>query len=414
MKNKIIILIVALTFASQNFAQGGSVYSRFGIGDLYHTNNAMQISLGGLGTSIINKLYVNTNNPASIYQINNTKFGISLNSNVSLLDDGISNATYSNVTFSGFHVAFPIKESLGIGFILGMKPYSSVQYEIDQSGSLPNTDISNESYKGSGGLSKVFIGFSTLLPLDLALGVTFDYYTGNIQYSATSSYVDSSGFYDSNFINEFKYKGLGATIGLESPDLAQIFNMNGISNFRLGLTYEVSGAINTDSAKVVRTTIGESTFNSSKFDTKIPFKLGAGLNFIINNKYLLVLDYLYQPWSKYEQNGLKSNSLRDLSRYSFGIEYGDQTKRFASFWELIKYRCGLSYEQSQYQINGEGINQLGIHAGFAFPLGLDNSIDIGLMYGIRGTNDSNLLKEKIIQASFSINLGEFWFIRRER
>jgi hypothetical protein len=414
MKNKILILFAALTFSAQLFANGGSVYSRFGIGDLYHSNNAMQISLGGLGTSIINKLYVNTNNPASIYQINNTKFGVSLNSNISYLNDGISNATYSNVKFSGFHIAFPIKESLGIGFIVGMKPYSSVDYEIVQSGNLPNVNSSNEDYKGSGGISKVFLGVSTLLPFDLALGLTFDYYTGNIQYSSTTFYADSSGFYDSYFINEFKYKGLGATIGLESPDLAKVFKMDGISNFRLGLTYEMSGSISTDSAIVVRTTIGESTFNSSKFDTKIPFKFGAGLNFTINNKYLLVLDYLYQPWSKFEQNQLNSSYLRDLTRYSFGVEYGDQLKRFASFWELIKYRCGLSYEQTQYQINGEGINQLGIHAGIAFPLGLENSIDIGLMYGVRGTNDFNLLKENIIQASFSINLGEFWFIRRER
>ncbi|MCW8850406.1 MAG: hypothetical protein OQJ81_10550, partial [Melioribacteraceae bacterium] len=248
MKNKIILLFVTILFSSQLFANGGSVYSRFGIGDLYHSNNAMQISMGGLGTSIVNKLYVNTTNPASIFQINNTKFGISLNSNISILDDGISNATYSNVKFSGFHIAFPLKESMGIGFILGMKPYSSVDYEIVQSGNLPNTNISNEDYKGSGGISKVFLGVSTLLPFDLALGLTFDYYSGNIQYSSTSFYADSSGFYDSYFINEFKYKGLGATIGLESPDLAQVLAIEGITNFRLGLTYEVSGSLSTDSA----------------------------------------------------------------------------------------------------------------------------------------------------------------------
>ena len=155
MKNKIIILFVTLILSTELFASGGSVYTRFGIGDLYHSNNAMQIALGGLGTSIINKLYVNTNNPASIYQINNTKFGVSLNSNVSSLNDGISEATYSNVEFSGFHIAFPVKESLGIGFIMGMKPYASVNYEISQSGNLPNTTSSDEFYQGSGGISKV-------------------------------------------------------------------------------------------------------------------------------------------------------------------------------------------------------------------------------------------------------------------
>ncbi len=40
-------------------------------------------------------------------------------------------------------------------------------------------------------------------------------------------------------------------------------------------------------------------------------------------------------------------------------------------------------------------------------------MDIGLMYGIRGTKDSNLAKENIFQASFSLNFGELWFVRRE-
>ena len=414
MKNKNFIVFALFLVSSQLFGGGSSIYSRFGIGDLYHSNNAMQISLGGLGTSVINKLYVNTNNPASIYQINNTKFGVSINSNTSYLDDGISNAVYTKVRFSGFHIAFPVKESLGIGFILGMKPYSNVNYEIAQYKNPNNENVSNEIYEGSGGISKVFLGFSVLLPFDIALGTTLDYYSGNIQYSSSYFYADSVNFYDSYFTNEFKYKGLGATIGLESPDLSTLFDLKNVSNLRIGFTYEVSGAINTDSVKVVRTTIGESSFEASKFDTKIPYKFGAGLNLTISNNYLLVLDYLYQPWSKYEQNGIKSNNLRDLSRYSFGVEIGDYNKRFASFWELIKYRGGLSYEQTQYEINGKGINQFGIHAGLSLPLGPDNSVDIGLMYGIRGTKDSNLLKENIIRATFSINLGEFWFIRRDR
>lgn len=414
MKNKINIFLALFLISSQIFASGGSIYTRFGLGDLYHSNNAMQISLGGLGTSVINKLYVNTNNPASIYQISNTKFGASISSNTSYLNDGSSNATYTHVKFSGFHIAFPVKESLGIGFILGTKPYSSVNYEVVQFDNPENNNVSNEIYKGSGGLSKVFLGFSVLLPMDVAFGATFDYYSGNIQYSSSYFYADSVNLYDSYFINEFQYKGLGATFGLESPDLSEIFDLKNVSNFRVGLTYEVSGAINTDSAKVVRTTIGESTYEESKFDTKIPYKFGAGLSFTINDKYLVVLDYLYQPWSQYEQNGLKSSFLRDLSRYSLGFEVGDYNKRFASFWELIKYRGGLSYEQTQYEINGEGINQLGIHAGLSLPLGPDNSIDIGLMYGIRGTNDSNLIEENIVRATFSINLGEYWFIRRER
>ena len=72
-----------------------------------------------------------------------------------------------------------------------------------------------------GGISKIFFGFSYLLPFDIAIGATFDYYTGNIQYSSSYFYEESPDLTNSYFINEFKYKGLGTTLGLESPDLSR-------------------------------------------------------------------------------------------------------------------------------------------------------------------------------------------------
>lgn len=409
---KILFLISLITYSSLQ-ATGGSLYSRYGIGDLFHYTSANQLSLGGLGVSLNNQKYLNTANPASIYNIKNTKFGAGIINTTSYIDDGIENAMYSNVQFSGFHIAFPVKESLGMGFLLGIQPYSLVKYDVVNENLTNSENIIDQRFDGSGGISKIFFGFSVLLPFDIAVGATFDYYTGSVQYSSTYSYADSVDLLQSIYVNEYKYKGLGTTIGLQSPDLAEIFNVEEITNFRLGASYELSGPINTDTAIIVGTSIGENTFESDRFKTNIPYKLSFGLNFTISDKYLVVLDYLYQPWSKFEHNGLISQNLRDLSLYSIGFEIGDQTKRFATFWELIKIRGGLSFEQSQFEINGEGIDQYGIHAGISLPLGLENTIDIGLMYGMRGTTNSNLVKEDIFKASISLNFGELWFIRRE-
>lgn len=414
MKNKKIILLLIILFSTQLIGSGGSVYSRYGIGDLYHSGSAYQLSLGGLGVSMSNPKYINTTNPATLSSLKNTRFGVSVLSNTSILDDGITNATYSHTQFSGFHIAFPIKETLGMGFVLGMEPYSTINYEVYNTVVTDVDDIINkEEFSGNGGLSKVYLGISYLLPGGIALGSTFNYYTGNVQYNSTYLYDGESDLVDSYFIDDFKYKGLGATFGLQSPDISELLSLTNISNFNFGLTYEIVGSLTTNNTVVARTSIGEKTVNSSEISTKLPSKLNAGFNFTVNEKYLLVFDYVYQPWSKYEQNDLTSPYLTDLTRYSLGFEYGANNKRFASFWELVRYRGGLSYEQSQYEINDERINQLGIHAGISFPLGTENTIDIGLMYGIRGTTDSNLLKENILKASFSLNFGELWFSRRD-
>lgn len=413
MSKKILFITFLLSFVSNILGTGGSIYTRFGIGDLHFANSAFKLSMGGVGTSLITINEVNINNPASLFSVKNTRFNAGLVTNISFIDDGLENALYSNTQFSGFNIAFPLKETLGISFMLGMNPYSTVNYEVNVTGKEEGDYLIDEKFIGSGGISKLFFGTSYLLPFDFAIGATFDYYTGHIEYRSSVDYRDNPDLTNSLFINEFKYKGLGTTLGIESPNIAKFFENESINDIRFGVAYEMSGNINTDTALIGVTSFGENTFETSEVFTKIPGKFSAGMNILVNENYLIAADYIFQSWSKYQVNGVKSKNLRDLSRFSIGFQIGNQSKRYASFWELIKYRGGLSFEQSQYQINGEGINQIGFHAGLSFPVGLENTIDIGLMYGIRGTKDSNLTKENIFETSITINLGELWFVRRE-
>jgi hypothetical protein len=304
-------LVIAICLFAMNltFATGGSLYSRYGIGDLFNYTTSHQLGIGGLGVSIISSKYLNIANPASVYNIKNTQFGAGVLTTTAAIDDGFNHAVYSNVKFSGFHIAFPIKESLGMGFLLGIQPYSTIKYDVINIVNVGTDQEVEERFDGSGGISKIFFGISALIPFDIAVGATFDYYTGNVEYRSSYIYNESTDLFNSLYVNEYKYKGLGTTIGLESPDLSQYLNIEEISNLRIGASYEISGPINTDTAIVVRTSIGENTFESDRFTTKIPQKLAAGLNFTINNKYLVVLDYLYQPWSNFEHNGLISDDL---------------------------------------------------------------------------------------------------------
>ncbi|MCB9206610.1 MAG: hypothetical protein H6610_05285 [Ignavibacteriales bacterium] len=407
-------IFLFVSISSTIFASGGSLYSRYGLGDLFYSASARQLSLGGMTNSLSFGNYVNINNPASMFEIKETRFGAGINTNISYLDDGLNNALYSNVKFSGFHIAFPIQEDYGSSFFIGLTPYSNVNYEVNNTALDLNSESYEEKFVGSGGISKIFFGASFVLPYDIAIGTSFNYLTGNLQYSTTFTYASTSNLYDSYFTSEYKYKGIGGSFGIISPDFSKLLNLKDISDLRLSLSYELYGNVNTDTTLIGNTSLGEKVFSSGLVKTKIPQKLGIALNVNISEYYILVLDYVYQPWSKFDQNGIKFNNLRDLSRYSIGFEIGEQSKRFATFWELIKYRGGLSYESSQYQFGNTGIDQLGFHAGLAFPLGLDNTIDIGFMYGIRGTKDFNLLKENIFEISVSLNFGELWFIRRER
>ena len=276
MKNKFLVFAIFI-MTSNLFASGGSLYTRYGIGDLYFSHSAAQLSLGGIGIALNSGKFINTANPASIFNLEYTRLGGGIISTSQSIDDGINNALYSKVVFSGFHMAFPVERDLGMGFILGIEPYSKVSYSIENESENTLGGYS-EYYEGSGGLSKIFFGLSYMLPGDIPFGVTFDYYTGNIKYLSQYDYADSIGFLDSYFTNESKYKGLGTTFGLQSPDLAQVFELEGISNFRIGMSYELHFPMNTDSSFYARTSIGSNVIESDNVKTDIPAKLGIGFS----------------------------------------------------------------------------------------------------------------------------------------
>lgn len=413
-KNIRYIIVASILIISNIFATGGSVYSRFGLGDLIFSNSARQLGLGGLGYSLYDKDYLNLNNPGSWTVLNNVKFSIGLISNLRSLSDGQNSAFYSNTNFSGFELGFPLEKELGLSLVLGLSPYSFVNYETKEE----TTDIEfgklSQLYSGGGSLSKFFFGLSYKLPFDISFGATLNYYVGDINYKSSLVFEDLTNFTNANYNEDNKYRGMGTTIGLISPDLSTLLGLNNFSNLRLAVSYEWHGKLNSNVTLSNLTSIGEINLTTDNYKIQLPNKFNMGLTFNFDNNYLFIFDFFNQPWGEFSQKGLSNIYFKDLNIYSLGFEYSQTIRKYATFWELVKYRFGLSYEMSQYSIKNNDIDQYNIHTGISFPLGIENSIDLGFMYGIRGTNNFNIVKENIFKASVTLNFGELWFIRSER
>ncbi len=410
-KNSIISLLLILSV--QIVAQSNSVYTRYGLGDMQFASSAQNFSVGGFGFAVSDSKYINSSNPATLSLLNTTRFEAGVVSTGANVSDNVSSAFYSKTKFSGFLLGFPLQKDFGIGFVLGIVPYSDVNYKVSKTLESEEFGKYSTEFTGKGEISKLYFGVSYKLPFEFALGATFEYLLGNNDYSSLLKF-DNSEFTNSNFNYNYKYRGLGTTLGLLTPDIAKILKSKSFSDLRIALTYNIFGDLNTDTTLSTFTSIGNNDIQKGTTKTKLPSQLGFGLSFKYNSKYRFNLDYFYQPWQRFGSNTLNNNNLQDIKRYSLGMEYTKATKKFGSFWELVKYRGGLSYEQTQYTINGNSINQLSFYGGISLPLGIKNSIDIGIMYGMRGNTDNGLTKENIIKAVFSLNLGELWFVRRER
>lgn len=413
MKFKYIIFFITL-FSAFVFSQSSSTYTRYGIGDMNYTYSARSLSLGKTGVGMLNSNFVESLNPASWADIKLTRFEFSLVLNGVRLSDKSDSRFYTDAEFKGFTFAFPISEKYGIGFAAGLIPYSRISYEIKETGTSVLADSGEYSlnYKGSGGLSKLFMGASYRTPFDWIIGASAEYYFGRRKYISTINFSNTT-YNSGEYELDYRSTGFGTTVGIISQNFSDLLNSETISNLRLGVSINIISNLSTDSSLTINPTTSADTVVNGNSDMKIPYRLITGVTLQLSNKYTINLDYIFQPWSNYSFNGIKSANLGDVSRIGLGFEYFPKTEISSSKWEQIIWRTGLSYETTQYVINGEDIKQYSVFGGFSIPLGASNTFDVGLQYSLRGTTDSNLVKENFYKINVGLSFGELWFLRNQ-
>ncbi len=423
MKNKFLIIVLVLAGSfGQIFAQGGSLYTRQGIGDNVYTISARRAGLGGLGLAAVDYGYISSINPAGWYKLQATRFETGLSYRGLILSDANASKYYSNYAFSGFAIGIPIHRDYGIVASLGIEPVSDVSYDVKVNSTFdspfdfhPEDEFSNFRYSGDGGLSKFYIGLSYKLPFDFIMGASYEYLTGKIDYNSTLEFIENSVYTNFEYIQKRSYHGSGVSIGVISKDFSYIFNSEKIDNFKFAGFLNYVSDLSTDTSLTAVTSIGTIIKEKGIVKTHIPIKMGLGMSLTWDKRYLILLDYLYQPWSEYKFDEKSQSSLQDLHKTVLSVEYSNPDQRITqSVWDRVVLRGGLGYEQSQYLINGESISTVSVHAGVSFPLGNYNTIDFGFEYGMRGNTDNGLLKEDVFKANVSINFGELWFVRQDR
>jgi hypothetical protein len=409
-----IILLLCIILPIELFPSGGSYYSRFGLGDFYYSFTARRMGMGELGIAALDHDYLNNLNPASWSNLRLTRFETGMIFHGTKINSSVSDVFHSQTIFSGMMIGFPISVPNGISLVAGITPYTNVSYEVAEQIDSNVVDKYKLTYQGIGGISKVFFGLSYKLPFDISLGSSFDYYNGKVNYSTDMDFESSASYNDVTYNKEFSYHGIGFTIGMVSNNFAEMIGWEDMKELRLGFSFSSKVDLSTDTVSSSKTIIGTINNSSLSYKSNLPLRFGAGLSVNFVDQYQVMLDYLYQPLSEYNKNGVYSQNIRDFYKVSLGLEYRKARPESQSFWEHVMLRCGLSYEQSQYTFEGEGINQTSVYAGFSMPLGYDNTIDFGFQYGKRGTLDKNLLNENIYKFSISLSIGELWFLREDR
>ncbi len=409
------IIFFFVVYSTILFSQSSSSYTRYGIGDINYTYSARSLGFAHTGVATFNQGFVELLNPASWSALKLTRIEFSLVLNGVQLNGNSNSALYTDADFKGFTFAFPISKKFGIGFASGLLPYSRISYKVVQSNTDNETPSGNytETYEGDGGLSRLFMGASVKLPLDWNFGATLEYYFGKRTYSSAIEFDDNS-FLPSEYELDYRSTGFGTTVGLISQNFASLFNSESISNLRIGVSVNLLSDLETDTSLTINPTNRADTVFSGITQMSVPMRITTGITLQFSNVYSFNLDYIYQPWSEFSLGGVNSSYLRDVNKIGFAFEYKPVLAIRKTGWELIALRAGLSYEQTQYIINGTGINQFSVFAGLSLPLGFGDSIDLGLEYSKRGTTEANLIQENFFKINIGISFGELWFQRVQK
>lgn len=413
MKILLYIFTAVFLFAGDIISQTGSVYTRYGLGDMEYSYSARRLAMGNLGSAVSDYENIGILNPASWNGIKRTRMEFDLSYRGTFLSDGNLKKYHGKADFNGFTFAVPVSQQYGITAVLGLVPFTNINYEISQRINDINIGNYTVQFTGNGGLSKLFLGSSYILPFNFAVGATFDYYFGNLDYNTSLTY-ENSQLRASEYTRNYKPSGIGSTVGIISSDISSFLGTSSISDLKIGVALNYIGSLSTDTSLISTSVVGEDTIGTDNIDMEIPFRLTTGISFLLNKKFLLSLDYSFQQWSNYKFDNRKSAFLRNSFKLSSGFEYRPIRELGDTFWELFFWRAGLSFERTPYIVNGEGIDEFSVSGGFSLPMSPGNFIDVGIMYGMRGLYNTGLFKEDFIRMNVAISLGDIWFIRTEK
>ena len=409
-RQSILGLFLFLVFlASAAEAQnGGSAYSRYGIGDIRYFSSSRSIGMGGSSFALLSANSIDDANPALWARIARTQFSASALYEGFSASDSRKSGYFSNASFNGFMLAVPVVTQWGIVFAGGITPLSRINYNIPVS--IADYTI---RYLGDGGVSQGEIGFSAAPTSDLTLGVKLNYYFGTLHHSIDQTFPAGTST-NTELVRSTRLNGIGGSFGAVYGGLKKLFGLPETQSLNIGAVFTSTSNLTATEERyftyTTSTLTTQDTLIAQDGKMRLPFALGGGIAFT-SERFALTSGAYYQNWNSFTDNGAGSPELRDSYRISVGGELIPKRDATASFFKRLAYTAGFFYDATYYTIKNQSINEVGFSGGFGIPLFTDTHLHLAAEYGIRGTTDQNLQKDKILRISMTLNVGELWFVR---
>jgi long-subunit fatty acid transport protein len=408
---KLLFLLVLSISQLITFAQVRShlPYSIFGIGEICTKGSVRNMGMGRSGIALSSDLFLNNQNPASYHTLDSVSFFFDIGMKGDIVKYKTSSITQhgNDVNLRNISLGFRITPRWSAS--MGIAPYSIVGYKIVTEREVEGTYDKYEAVlTGEGGLTQFYLDNSYLLFKNLSLGVNLTYLFGNIESIEKLTY---DVFNEEIYTKQLSYLDkVYADFGLQYffhikkktlVTLGGVFGNSHQMNFEERINiYDSDGNVLEDNIT------GKGTF-------EFPYYWGGGISVQYDKKLTFSADYMYYNWSQSTQKE-ENFTYRNTNFFRFGAEYTPGRLNQYGYLGRISYRAGYYHDDSYLEINNKGITDKGFSLGIGIPF-IQNKTSINIAYNVgkKGTVDNGLIQENYHSIMISLNLHDWWFIKRK-
>ena len=423
-------VLCGLTLApAQTFAQGrddGSLYSRFGLGDLRAFASPQIQAMGGGGTALWSWNYTNFGNPASWgrQRLVRAVVGVRLDG-VRTTDASDNSKRLTSGSLTAIQFGIPLREdNLGLG--LAFQPYSRISYHVQTQDqlitdpSVQDTTLYQVNFEGTGGLQQIRGGLGVRVSDALTLGASVDFIFGILEEARRTQFA-SVEFAETNLATSTRLFGVTGTLGA----IFTFSNLAGQNNdLSIATSFTLPTSLEGDRALTLGESLSRDTLGAQIDGTiELPLSARFGIAYETDNRWTLVADARYEPWSQFDSDlsfpGYTPGDarlFRDRLRLSAGVEWLPAGANLLdSYLKRVAYRLGFYYDQAYVTpVEGIDINTLALTGGLSLPAFVPGTrLDINVEVGTRGTTEQNLVRDVFYGVSVTLNIGERWFVKRK-
>ncbi len=411
-----IFLLAAGGLRAQN--EMSNPYSGFGIGLVNKYSNGILDGMGSTSYAIQNPYFINFRNPASYAAFDSLSFVADAAASiyVSTLASG-SDATVQKNSYArpGYlTIGLPVTRHWRTS--VGIVPYSSVGYDIEEVKTLENIGNVTYAYSAKGGLNQLYWGNAFKICKGLSIGLNASYMFGTI-YNVRNTSFDGSNFYNSYINDAYHMDGIHLTGGLQYS-----FKIKEKHKIGLGVVYSNTAYIWAKEKLLINyyqgtystvTTYDTVYYNDdTRSNLYIPQSIGGGVSYTFNDKLLVAADVTWNNWDKFKFFG-HGDSLQNAITASVGAQFiPDPLSN--KFLKKMTFRLGARYSTGEILWQSKPVNEFGVSLGVGIPLNSFNthsSINVVFEYGKLGTLLNDLVRQNYFRFTFNFTLQEKWYQR---